>query len=61
MLTLCLSKITTFYVRCAGKKEEIKLQIGENRPEDVKKFRLEHGIKFRFRKANKKKKEDDTA
>ncbi|KAJ3485165.1 hypothetical protein NLI96_g5153 [Meripilus lineatus] len=56
-----LDPITTFYVRCAGKKEEIKLQIGENRPEDVKKFRLEHGIKFRFRKANKKKKEDDTA
>ena len=62
MLILRVShKVTTFYVRCAGKKGEIKLQFGKNRPEDVKKFRLEHGIKFRFRKADKEKKEDHTA
>lgn len=64
MLTLRISnKVTTFYVKCAGKKGEVELQIGKNRPEDVKRFREEHGIKFKFFKRDKakKKEEDHTA
>ena len=60
MLTLCISnKVTTFYVKCAGKKGEVELQIGKNRPEDVKRFREENGIKFKFCKGDKAKKEED--
>ncbi|KAJ3480699.1 hypothetical protein NLI96_g8168 [Meripilus lineatus] len=48
-----LDQVTTFYVTCSKKSGQVKLKIGKNRPEDVKKFRQEHGFRFWFCKRNK--------